>query len=87
MGRDLTMHSFVYDWRARHIQWGRAPMGRLVRSCRGLEACGLGPIMKSGVSDPSYRGGRLCRWDGFFWARFRATGGEGGIEEKLKVES
>ena len=28
------------------------PRGRLVRSCRGLEGCGLGPIMKSGVSDP-----------------------------------
>jgi hypothetical protein len=29
MRRDQTMQSFVHDWLARHVWWGRAPRGRL----------------------------------------------------------
>jgi hypothetical protein len=29
MRRDQTMQSFVHDWRARHLRWGRAPRRRL----------------------------------------------------------
>ena len=42
MGRDQTMHSFVHDWRARHIRWGRAPRadwGDRVGGLKGV-ACG-----------------------------------------------
>ena len=45
----------------------------------GLRAVAWGPIMKSGVSDPSYRDGRLCRLDGIlgpgFGQRSRVTWG------------